>query len=102
MSIFSKALFEPLVQKTFTLQLVDGHTLELCLDNIVSRQMSPLYETFILNFNPPAGAPPLPDGSYLLAAEGFGPELIHISATHAGTPDPAAYYYESVFNVLIT
>jgi hypothetical protein len=37
----------------------------------------------------------------MLETDGFGPELIHISAKHAGTPDPNAYYYESVFNVLI-
>jgi hypothetical protein len=96
---FNKALFEPLVGKTFSVQLGDGHALELRLENIASKQASPRYETFVLQFTPPAGAPLLPDDSYPLATDGFGPEMIYISATHAGTPDPGAYYYESVFNV---
>lgn len=101
MTKFSKALFEPMVDKIFTVQTGDGRTVELLLVNISSRQISPLFESFILNFDPPRGEAPLTDGSYPIAAEGFGPELLHISATHAGTPDPNAYYYESVFNVLV-
>lgn len=98
---FSKAMFEPLVNKTFRVLVNDEHTVELILAGITPRQISPLFESFSLNFDPPQGAPALPDNSYMLEADGFGPELIHISATHAGTPDPNAYYYESVFNVLI-
>lgn len=98
---FSKAVFEPLVDTIFTLQNNDGQTIELRLAGITSRQMSPRYESFTLNFDPPQGVPALPDDSYSMAAEGFGPALIHISATHAGSPDPNAYYYESVFNVLV-
>lgn len=97
---FCKALFEPLLEKIFTLHTANGQTLPLRLTSISTQQISPLYESFILNFDPPAGMAALPDDSYLLETEGFGPELIHISATHAGTPDPNVYYYEAVFNVL--
>lgn len=98
---FSKALFEPLVNKPFRVLLNDDYKVELTLAGITARQISPLFESFSLNFSPPAGAPVLPDDSYMLEADGFGPELIHVSATHSGTPDPNAYYYESVFNVLV-
>ncbi|MDA8429939.1 MAG: hypothetical protein M0T70_11865 [Geobacteraceae bacterium] len=98
---FSKAVFEPLVSSVFTVQIREGQVLPLRLAGITSRQISPLFESFTLNFDPPQGVPALPDDSYLMTAEGFGPELIHMSATHAGTPDPNVYYYESVFNVLV-
>jgi hypothetical protein len=98
---YSRALFEPMVGKTFIVQVRDGETIELRLADISTQQISPRYESFTLNFDPPPEAPSLPDNSYLMEAEGFGPELIHISATHAGTPDPTVYYYEAVFNVLI-
>ncbi len=98
---FSKSLFEPFVGRAFRVHLDDAHILELRLADIGTQQISPLYESFTLNFDPPAGSPALPDGSYPMTADGFGPELIHISATHAGTPDPTAYYYEAVFNVLV-
>lgn len=98
---FSKALFEPLVNSIFTVQTSEDQAIPLRLAGITSRQISPLFESFSLNFDPPQGVPALPDDSYPMAAEGFGPELIHISATHAGTPDPNVYYYESVFNVLV-
>ena len=101
MAKFSKALFEPLVNCIFTVQISDDQAIPLRLAGITSRHISPLFESFSLNFDPPEGVPALPDDSYPMAAEGFGPELIHISATHAGTPDPNAYYYESVFNVLL-
>ncbi len=101
MTKFNKAVFEALVHKIFTVQISDGQTIELRLAGISSQQMSVRYESFTLNFDPPQGVPPLPDDSYLMAAEGFGPALIHISATHAGSPDPNDYYYESVFNVLV-
>ena len=100
MAKFNKSVFEPLVEKTFTVQISEGQAIPLRLASITSRQISPLFESFSLNFDPPQGVPAVPDNSYLMAAEGFGPELIHISATHAGTPDPNVYYYESVFNVL--
>lgn len=96
---YSRAFFEPLVGKTFTIRLSDEETIELRLADISTQQISPRYESFTLNFDPPPGAPALPDNSYPMEAEGFGPDLIHISATHAGTPDPSAYYYEAVFNV---
>ncbi|OPY79980.1 MAG: hypothetical protein A4E64_00247 [Syntrophorhabdus sp. PtaU1.Bin058] len=98
---FSKALFEPLVDKVFTLQRTDGRPVRLRLANITSCTISPRYESFTLNFDPPEGEAALPDGSYIMEAEGFGPIPIFISPTHAGTPDPNKYYYESVFNVLI-
>ncbi|OGU16433.1 MAG: hypothetical protein A2076_03375 [Geobacteraceae bacterium GWC2_53_11] len=98
---FSKAVFEPLVNSIFTVQISDDQAIPLRLAGITSRQISPLFESFSLNFDPSLGIPVLPDNSYPMSAEGFGPELIHISATHAGTPDPNAYYYESVFNVLV-
>ena len=101
MANYSKALFESLAGKTFSVQVGDGQSMELLLVNISSRQISQHYESFVLDFDPPRGATPLPDGSYPMAAEGFGPALIHISATHAGSPDPNVYYYESVFNVLL-
>jgi hypothetical protein len=101
MTKFSKAIFEPLVDKTFTVKISEDQALPLRLAGITPRQISPLFESFSLNFDPPQGVPALPDDSYPMTAEGFGPELIHISATHAGTPDPNAYYYESVFNVLV-
>jgi len=101
MANFSKALFESMVGKSFSVQVGDGQTMELLLVNISSRQISQHYESFVLNFDPPRGATPLPDGSYPMATEGFGPELIHISANHAGLPDPDAHYYESVFNVVV-
>ncbi len=98
---FSKTFFEPLVNKTFILHKKDGQTIELQLAGITSRPLSGLYESFTLNFDPPPGETVLPDDSYLLESEGFGPAFIFISATHAGTPDPRRYYYESVFNILI-
>lgn len=98
---FSKALFEPLVNKPFRVLVTDEYAVDLILVGITPLQISPLFESFSLNFDPPPGAPALPDNSYILEADGFGPEFIHISATHAGTPDPNAYYYESVFNVLV-
>ncbi|ABK97692.1 DUF6916 family protein [Pelobacter propionicus] len=98
---FSKTLFESLVGKIFTVHLDGNHVLELRLANISTQQTASRYESFTLNFDPPPGTPALPDDSYLMAAEGFGPELIHISATHAGTPDPNVYYYEAVFNVFL-
>lgn len=98
---FSKAIFEPLVNRVFTVQINDDQAISLRLAGITSRQISPLFESFSLNFDPPLRAVALPDDSYPMSAEGFGPELIHISATHAGTADPNVYYYESVFNVLI-
>lgn len=97
----SKAVFEPLVNNTFTLQTRDGQTIALQLTGITSRQMSARYESFALNFDPPQGEAPLPDDSYLMESEGFGPAWIFISATHAGLPDPHRYYYESVFNIFI-
>ncbi len=101
MTKFSKAVFEPLVHKTFTLRVDNDRVIVLHLAKITSRQMSPRYESFTLQFDPPEGEPPLPDDSYLMEAEGFGPTPIYISATHAGVPDPNAYYYESAFNVLV-
>lgn len=98
---FSKALFEPLVNKSFRVLVNDEYTVELVLSGITPGHISPLFESFSLNFDPPPGVPALPDDSYMLETDGFGPELIHISANHAGTPDPNAYYYESVFNVLV-
>ena len=97
---FSKALFEPLVSSVFTVQINEDQVIPLRLAGITSRQISPLFESFSLNFDPPLGVPAVPDDSYPMTTEGFGPELIHISATHAGTADPNAYYYEAVFNVL--
>jgi Domain of unknown function (DUF6916) len=101
MTTFSKAIFESLMHKTFTVRTDDRRVVPLHLAGIVSRQMSPRYESFTLHFEPPQGEPPLPDNSYLMETESFGPVPIHISAKHAGVPDPNAYYYESVFNVLI-
>jgi hypothetical protein len=101
MTKFSKAVFEPLVNKNFTLQRKDGQTIKLRLADINTRQMSARYESFILNFDPPQGEAPLPDDSYVMEAEGFGPALIFISATPDGLPDPGSYYYESVFNIFI-
>jgi len=97
---FSKASFEQLLHEDFSLHLTEGQRLALRLDRVRSRQGSPCFEAFSLEFLPPEGAPPLPDGSYLLEAPGFGPEWIHISATHMGGFDPAGYFYESVFNVI--
>lgn len=101
MTKFSKEVFEPLVNSIFAVQINEGQVLPLRLAGITSRHISPLFESFSLNFDPPQGVPAVPDDSYPMSAEGFGPELIHISATHAGTPDPSMYYYESVFNVLV-
>ena len=101
MTKFSKAIFEPLVHKTFAVRIGDDRVIALRLEGIVSRRMSHRYESFVLHFEPPQGEPPLPDDSYLMETEGFGPVPIYISATHAGVPDPNAYYYESVFNVVV-
>lgn len=98
---FRKALFDPLVDQIFTLHPTNGGPIKLKLTKITTRTISPDYESFALNFDPPEGEPSLPDGSYMMETEGFGPALIFISPTHAGTPDPNKYYYESVFNVLI-
>lgn len=98
---FNKQLFEPLVGKIFTVQTGHGQSIELHLNNIATLNIAAKYESFVLNFDPPSNKPALPDDSYVMTAEGFGPELIHLSATHAGTPDPMAYYYEAVFNVYI-
>jgi hypothetical protein len=98
---FNKTLFEPLVNKTFTMHIDAGQSIELRLANISSQQISPNYESFTLNFDPPAGAPAMPDNSYMMETKGFGPTMIHLSVTHAGMPDPAAYYYEAVFNVFM-
>jgi hypothetical protein len=100
MTKFSKDLFEPLVDKVFILHKGDGGIVELRLKNIKSREIARWFESFTLNFDPPKGEPHLPDNTYMMEAEGFGPELVSISAKHAGTPDPTAYYYEAVFNVL--
>lgn len=100
MSKFSNAIFEPLVNSIFTLQIREDQAIQLHLASITHRHISPLFESFSLNFDPLQGVPAVPDGSYPMSSEGFGPELIHISATHAGTLDPNAYYYEAVFNVL--
>ncbi len=96
---FNRAMFEPLVNEAFTLQKKDGQIIELKLAGITSHRTSPRLESFTLNFDPPRGEPALPDDSYVMATEGFGPTLIFVSATHAGGPDPYEYYYESVFNV---
>ncbi|NJD90890.1 MAG: hypothetical protein FIA91_05145 [Geobacter sp.] len=101
MEKFSRAMFEQYVGKNFNLQLGADQSIELRLNNITTQQISRTYDSFTLNFDPPAGAAALPDDSYQMTAEGFGPELIHISATHAGTPDPNVYYYEAVFNVYL-
>ncbi len=97
---FSKAVFEPLVNKTFAVHGMDGRLVEVRLAGITSHDMSPHYESFTLNFVPLEKEEPLPDGSYAMETDGFGPALVFISPTPAGTPDPADYYYESVFNVL--
>ena len=101
MTKFSKAVFEPLVGKVFSLQKKGGQTIKLKLAGISSQQISVRYESFTLNFDPPPGEASLPDDSYLMEAEGFGPASVFISATPTGLPDPGSYYYESVFNVVV-
>ncbi len=101
MATFSKAIFESLVNQVFTLYTGDNRTITLLLESITSSHISDLFESFTLNFEPPANEAPLPDGSYLMENENLGQAVIFISATHAGVPDPQRYYYESVFNVLV-
>ena len=72
MTKFSKAVFEPLVGKVFSLQKKGGQTIKLKLAGISSQQISVRYESFTLNFDPPPGEASLPDDSYLMEAEGFG------------------------------
>jgi len=101
MTRFSKAIFEPLVNRTFAVHAGGGRQVEVRLAGVVSRDISPRYESFTLNFDPLEKEEPLPDGSYVMEADGFGPALVFISPTPAASPDPSDYYYEAVFNVLL-
>jgi hypothetical protein len=96
-----KAAFVPLVNQIFHIHPGDGRRIPVKLASITSHNMSPLYESFTLNFDPPPGEAALPDDSYLMENETLGQAVIFISPTPGYVPDPRIYYYEAVFNVYI-
>ncbi len=101
MTAFRKSMFEPLTNKVFVVHAAGDRRVEVKLTSISERTISPRYESFTLNFDLLKKEEPLPDGSYPMEAEGFGPALVFISATHdPDSPDPGDYYYEAIFNVL--
>lgn len=99
MSIFSKAMFEPLVGRTFLLHKQDGTHIHLTLTNIEELNVMSRYESFCLTFEAPETEPALPDNSYLLENDQLGRKTLFLSATLTPDPDPNSYFYESVFNI---
>jgi hypothetical protein len=96
-----KTDFLPFINQVFTIRPNDGRMIPVKLASITTCHISDQYECFTLNFDPPDGETALPDGSYIMENDNFGPAVIFISPTPTGEPDPRKYYYEAVFNVFI-
>ena len=101
MAKLRKATFAPCINQIFTIRLNDGRKIPVKLTSITSHNIADQYDSFTLNFDPCEDETALPDGSYVMENENFGPAVIFISPTPAGVPDPRRYYYEAVFNVFI-
>jgi hypothetical protein len=101
MAKLRKTNFEPFIKQIFNIRLPEGRIIPVKLASITTAHISDYYESFSLNFDAPADAAALPDGSYVLENEGFGQAIIFISPTPTGLPHPPRYYYEAVFNVYL-
>jgi hypothetical protein len=101
MTLLRKAAFEPLVGQEFFVTKPDGYKISVTLTGIEENHLMKDYESFHLTFEPAENESPLPDNSYWIENDRFGKALIFISATPTVSPDPGAYYYESVFNVYL-
>ena len=101
MAKLRRSTFEPIVGQRFVLHKPNGGTLNLLLESIDNAHPIEGYECFTLNFQAPEEESALPDNSYLVENDHLGQVSIFLSATLKPGPNPADYYYESIFNVYL-